>query len=396
VDRSAFVGMKARTLSGERATEAQAHPRDLALFDAIADALSRESDVSAMLAGALESVASHLDLETGWVWLLDPQTNHFYLAAERGLPPYLQEPVQMTGEACWCMESFFDGDFASKNVDVIACSRLRGAESEALTGGLRHHASIVLRFGERELGIMNLTGRHWRPLSEHELRLLSTIGAQLGLAIERARLADETITLARSDERARMAREIHDTLAQDLTAISLQLEHALRRLESGEARERVDRALEVARESLRRARESVLNLRVDPLDGKPLAAALGAMARRFTSQTGILATFSGNLAVVLPHGEEVELFRIASEALTNVERHAHARRAEVRLYAADGAVALEIADDGVGYDGEVVKERYGVVGMRERARSVGGTLSIARRTPQRGTLVEARIPKGAA
>jgi len=368
-------------------------PRDLALFDAVADALSRQSDTSAMLSAALESVATHLDLETGWVWLLDPQTNHFYLAAERGLPPYLQEPVQMTGDACWCMESFFDGDFASKNVDVIACSRLRGAGSEALTGGLRHHASVVLRFGAHELGIMNLTGRHWRPLSEHELRLLSTIGAQLGLAIERARLADETITLARSDERSRIAREIHDTLAQDLTAISLQLEHALRRLGAGEARERVDRALEVARDSLRRARESVLNLRVDPLDGRPLAAALGALTRRFTSETGILATFAGELFVTLPHATEVELFRIATEALTNVERHAHARRVDVRLRTTDDGLVMDVSDDGVGYDGQRVAERYGVVGMRERARAAGGSLSIARRTPQRGTVVETRVPK---
>jgi two-component system NarL family sensor kinase len=371
--------------------------RDLALLDAVADALSRETEVGAMLTRALEIVATQLDIETGWVWLLDPQTNAFYLAAERGLPPYLQEPVQMTGEACWCMESFLDGDFASKNVDVIACSRLRGAPSAEQTRGLRHHASIVLRFGARELGIMNLTGRHWHPLSEHELHLLSTLGAQVGLAIERARLAGDTITLARSDERTRMAREIHDTLAQDLTAIALQLEGAARRLPAAdEARERVDRALGVARDALRRARESVLNLRVDPLDGKPLAAALAATTRRFTSQTGILATLSGDLALALPHAVEVELFRIAGEALTNVERHAHARRVAVRLYASGNDVCLDVADDGVGHgatsgDGA----RYGVVGMRERAAALGGTFTMGAGTDGRGTHVAVCVPLGA-
>jgi two-component system, NarL family, sensor kinase len=375
------------------ATEASAGA-ELALLDALAGALSRESSASAMLARALDVVATHFDLETGWIWLLDPQTDRFYLAAERNLPPFLQEPVQMTGEVCWCMESFFDGDFASKNVDVIACSRLRDAEDAASAGGLRHHASVVLRFGDRELGIMNVTGRHWRRLSERELSLLSTIGAQLGLAIERARLADETLALARSDERTRMAREIHDTLAQDLTAIALQLEHALRRLrdESG-ARESVQRALGVARESLGRARESVLNLRADPLGGRPLPSALASLTRAFTSRTGILATFASDAVVPIAHATEVELYRIASEALTNVERHAQARRVEVSLRASDDGVRLAVEDDGIGYDGNSGRERrYGVLGMAERAQAARGTFSIGA-VPGRGTRVEAVIPR---
>jgi two-component system NarL family sensor kinase len=374
--------------------------RELALFGAVADALSRETDVRASLERTLEIVSAHLDLETGWIWLLDSQTRDFYLAAARNLPPYLQEPVQMTGEQCWCMESFFDGDFVSDNVDVIECSRLRKgyrSGAEALTGGLRYHASVALRFGDRQLGIMNLTGRHWRPLSKHELQLLSTIGAQVGLAIERARLADETIALARSDERARMAREIHDTLAQDLTAIGLHLESALRRLPDDETRERVDRALSVSRDSLRRARESVLNLRSDPLDGKPLPTALAALARRFTSQFGILATFAGDASVSLMHGAEVELYRVATEALTNVQRHARARRVDVHLRADDAEVVLSVVDDGIGYTpAPADSDRYGVVGMEERVRGLGGAFSIARGPDSRGTVVEARVPRATA
>jgi two-component system NarL family sensor kinase len=346
-----------------------------------------------MLARTLDALAEHFDLETGWVWLLDRETNHFYLAAERNLPPYLQEPVQMTGDVCWCMESFFDGDFASKNVDVIACSRLRSAPSPALTEGLRHHASVVLRFGERELGIMNLTGRRWRPLSEQELRVLSTIGAQVGLAVERSRLADDTVTLTRSDERARVAREIHDTLAQDLTAIALQLEHVLRRLPAAsEERSAVERALGVSRESLRRLRESLWNLRSDPLEGKPLGAALAALTRRFASRTGILTTLSGNLAPALPHAAEIELYRIAAEALTNVERHAGARRVAIALRSTAHEIVMDIEDDGVGYDARPQEGHYGVIGMSERARALGGSISVSRSAASGGTRVEARIP----
>jgi two-component system, NarL family, sensor kinase len=368
--------------------------RDLDLLDAVAEALSRHDNANVMLARALDAIGEHFGLETGWVWLLDAQTKRFYLAAERNLPPYLQQPVQMTGEVCWCMESFLDGDFASQNVDVIACSRLRSAESAALTGGLRHHASVVLRFGKRELGIMNLTGRSWHPLPPAALRLLSTVGVQIGMAIERIRLAEETANLARSDERARIAREMHDTLAQDLTAIGLQLEHAERHLSPGDGvRQRIEQALDVARTSLQRTRESLGNLRADPLGGRSLGSALAALTRRFTTETGILATLEVAGAAALSHDVEVQLYRIASEALANVERHARARRVDVLLRTDAQAAVLTIDDDGIGFDaGRVGDARYGIVGMAERAREAGGALAVRPRPGGPGTRVEARVP----
>ena len=136
---------------------------------------------------------------------------------------------------------------------------------------------------------MNVTGSEWRKLTPTELRLLSTIAYQAGIAIERARLAQESTRLARAEERTRLAREIHDTLAQGLTAIALHIEGALPYLEHdpGRARERLTRALEATRESLEEARRSVLNLRTGLPAGKPLGEALGALARRLTAETGV-------------------------------------------------------------------------------------------------------------
>src|SRR5207249_9299306 len=112
-------------------------------------------------------------------------------------------------------------------------------------------------------------------LTREELRLLSTIAYQTGIAVERARLAEESTRLARAEERTRLAREIHDTLAQALTAIGLHIEGALPHLDSNprRARERLERALGMAREGLEEARRSVLDLRAAPLAGKPLAEA---------------------------------------------------------------------------------------------------------------------------
>jgi two-component system NarL family sensor kinase len=372
------------------------HERDVALFGAIASALTA-TDLERALEAALREIVDALDLAAGWIWLVDPQTERFYLAAAHELPPYLSEPVQMTGDPCWCMESFVDGDFDSKNVDIIACSRLRRGAREggqALTRGLQSHASIVLRFGERRLGIMNVCPPVPRKLSERDLRLLSVTGAQLGLAVERGRLAEEEATAARSAERARLAREIHDTLAQDLTAIALQLESALRDVQpDSPAATRIATALDVARASLAQARASVLGLRTDPLGGRALPAALAALARQLTSETGMRVTLHEHGATQLPYEAEGELFRIASEALNNARLHARASRIEIEL-ARDGEdVVLRIRDDGVGFDPAVRDdERYGLRGMEERAAVAGGALRVAS-DGARGTLIEARVPR---
>jgi len=194
--------------------------RDVALFEALATALGAPA-LGDALDGALGAIVRALDLAAGWIWIVDTDTKRFYLAAAFELPPYLREPVQMTGDLCWCMESFEDGDFDSTNVEWLSCSRLRRGQREggaALTLGLQSHASVALRFGDRRLGIMNLCPPPRRRLSDAELQLLAATGAQIGLAVERGRLAETGASAARSAERARLAREIHDTLAQDLKA----------------------------------------------------------------------------------------------------------------------------------------------------------------------------------
>ncbi len=301
----------------------------------------------------------------------------------------------MTGDPCWCMESFVDGDFDSKNVDTISCSRLRRGRDEpgAPTLGLQSHASVLLRFGDRRLGIMNLCPPVGRRLSATDLQLLSAIGAQIGLAIERGRLAEAGANAARSDERARLAREIHDTLAQDLTAIALQLESALRDPAlDGPPAERVRTALDCARTSMTRARASVLSLRADPLQGGSLAAALAALARKTSSETGMRVAFHERSAPALPYETEVELYRIAAEALANARMHAGASRIDLELIGtAGGAFALRVRDDGSGFDPAARDaDRYGLVGMEERARLAGAVLRIESK-PGEGTCIEVAV-----
>jgi len=370
--------------------------RELSIVNAVAEVLNSAPEVRQALQRTLALVADLLGLQTAWVWLRDADTGHFYSAAAHNLPPYLQEPVRMTGRPCWCIQSFKAGKLTPKNIGVFECSRLypavRSGRVES-TAGVSGHASIPLYFRDTPLGIMNVGSEAWRTLRPDELRLLSTIGYQVGLAVERARLAEASTQLARIEERTRIAREIHDTLAQGLTGIALNIEGAMRYLEHDpeRARRRLELALGASRESLEEARRSVLDLRGATLQ-RPLPEALRALARAFTSDTGVWVQVRSPGVDWLPEQVELELYRIAQEALANVRRHAQAGEVEIELQTPQGAVRLSIRDNGQGFDPKQLGEgRHGVLGMKERARLVGGRLRLRSR-PGGPTSITVLIP----
>jgi two-component system NarL family sensor kinase len=352
---------------------------ELRVLKTIAEVLNGTNAVDEALQATLEQVASLLGLETGWIWLIDPHSGRFYSAAAQRLPPFLREPLRMTGRPCWCLSAFRDGALTSGNIDVMECSRLCAAvapRDRAGTHGLRYHASIPLYFGDRPLGIMNVAAPAWRRLTPRELDLLSTIASQVGVAIERARLAGETVRAARIEERTRLAREIHDTLAQRLTAIALHLEAAITATPPrSPARIELNRALELSRSGLDEARGSMRQLRT--AGERPLADAFDSLAHAFTAESGIRvhARFSGHPA--LTSAEEDDLFRIAREALTNIRKHARATDADLSLTARGMRLRLEIADNGRGFDPRSRTAGFGVIGMRERARALGARLRIS-------------------
>ena len=374
--------------------------RELAVLNAVARELNRSVSLSEALEFTLAQVAELLGLSTGWIWLLENATSEPYLAAARELPPTLaRNPRVLDGSShCYCLDTYREGDLAgAANVNVVGCSRLSGLVDG--TGGLRYHASIPLYSGEERLGIMNVAGPGWRSLSAEELQLLHTIGDLLSIAVERARLYAESTRAGAANERNRLAREIHDTLAQGLSATSLQLESAAALLDSDrapDARRPLDRALSLTRENLEEARRSVLDLRAAPLEGRTLAAALRALLDRWeTGHPGVSARFfSVNGARPLPPGVEAALYRVCQEALTNVARHANADRVTVRLTNTPQTARLSIEDDGSGTESGTEDRpaaRHGLVGMRERVERLGGTFEFESEAGS-GTRISATVP----
>ena len=371
--------------------------RELVILNEIAQALNRSVALATALQATLAQVAAHFGLHTGWIWLRNEDSGEFYLAAAQNLPPALaNNPARMEGW-CYCLESFAEGDLAgAANVDVITCSRLKKLVKG--TDGLRYHASVPLFAHGKEIGVLNVASTDWRELSADELRLLYTVGDLLGIAVERARLYARSVALGALAERNRLAREIHDTLAQGLAAIALQLETADALLDRPAQQERIRQAIQQAltltRTNLEEARRSVLDLRAAPLEGKTLAVALAALVEGITARHPALriqfSAVGGQQP--LPIAVEAGLYRVAQEAVTNLISHAAAANGKLKLVTTPKRVTLVIQDDGCGFDPEdVTPHRFGLAGMNERVKLLGGELTIESAIGV-GTVVRVVVP----
>jgi two-component system NarL family sensor kinase len=370
--------------------------RELTILNAIAQALNHSIDLDEALSTALAQVAELLGLHTGWTWLLDEQTGQSYLAAAQDLPPALANNPQRMEGSCYCLDTFQAGDLeGAANVNVVTCSRLWGLVDG--TDGLRYHASIPLYAQDKQLGVLNVASTDWRELSAEDLQLLHTIGDLLSIAIERARLFARSVRLGAVEERNRLAREIHDTLAQGLSGIALHLETADALAEAGVDQDRVVQAvrhaLTLTRANLEEARRSMLDLRAAPLEGRSLAEALADLIEKGIVQGGPEIRFEvmgGHRP--LPLRVEVGLYRIAQEAFTNVASHANARHVSLRLMTTPNQIRLTVEDDGRGFDpSQVPKGRYGLIGMNERVKALGGTLKLESNLDA-GTRLEVIVP----
>jgi len=218
------------------------------------------------------------------------------------------------------------------------------------------------------------------------------------LEATRSELAAAEREGGRLAERQRLARDIHDTLAQGFVSIVLQLQAAEADLpaDAAEARGHLERARRTARDNLAEARRLVWDLRPEALSAAPLGEALGRLAGRVAEETGLAATatVTGTPQPLSPDAE-VTLLRVTQEALANVTRHAAAGRVAVTLSYMDGEATLDVRDDGSGFtptaDGFGPNGGLGLRGMRERVEALGGRLAVET-APGRGTTIAVTVP----
>jgi signal transduction histidine kinase len=311
---------------------------------------------------------------------------------------YLAGPWRWVGSAFVAV--FFamaqDGGFHRPTASLVAIWLLLACVDVGLVGGF-------IRLGVRTEEQNQARKGMIAELAEANQRLEQIMAENTGL---QAQLLTQAREAGAGDERQRMAREIHDTLAQGLTGIITQLEAAQQTGDDAERKRRIGNATQLARDSLAEARRSVRALRPQALEGSRLPEALAGEVARWSATSGVAAETEVTGEARALHPEvEVTLLRVAQEALANVARHASASRAGVTLSYMEDVVTLDVRDDGIGFaasangDGTAADEAggshaqggFGLIAMRQRVNRLAGQLEIESE-PGAGTAVSASLP----
>lgn len=260
--------------------------------------------------------------------------------------------------------------------------------------------AVPIRIGERVLGGLYLAEKaNGAEFDEADQTKLERFAVQAALAIENARLHRQVRVLAVADERERIAREMHDSLAQVLGYVNTKAQAIQELLRAGKverAEEHLGQLSGAAREAYVDVRENILGLRITVEGSRTFAEILDDYFERWQDQSDIQVEFDTSTpAPAITSEAELQLLRIIQEALSNVRKHAHARRATITMRERDGLLVTTIEDDGTGFDPELLGRgdfpRFGLTIMQERAESVGGRFEIGPGTGG-GTRIEVELP----
>ena len=362
--------------------------RELATLNSIISVATHSLDLREILADALDKTAEQMDFEAGAAITLEADHGGPQLVTQRGFDGAQALELARAGAA----SAQVDDETGGGGVVAFEPADLRGE-------GLRRHVAelglqmlvrVPLRTKGRTLGIFLLARRSPVPCSEEEISLLTSIGQQVGVAMENARLYDQAEATATTAERSRLARELHDAVTQTLFSASLIADVIPRLWERNpeDGLRSLEELRQLTRGALAEMRTMLLEMRPESLARSDLKALLTQLADAFVGRVRVPVDLALQGDCELPHEVKLAFYRIAQEALSNIAKHSGAQRVGVRLECRPGELDLRIEDDGLGFDvGEVPAGHLGIAIMRERAASVGAELKV-RSQPGQGTTVE--------
>ena len=263
---------------------------------------------------------------------------------------------------------------------------------------MRSFLGVPIRVRDEVIGAFYLTekesGTTFAPADQEVIELLA---AHAAIAITNAGLFERSRELSIVAERNRLALELHDAVSQKLFSLVLTAEAAATHFDRDPtaARAQLDRLRALSREALDELRSLIMGLRPPELDRDGLAATLRKQAEMLQRIHGVPITLTADGEATLQDSTELDILRIANEAMHNAVRHASAHAVMVRLSAGDGTLVLEVSDDGTGFDPDrpdLRARHLGLTSMQERARELGGVLEIRSR-PGAGTTVHLELPR---
>ena len=383
--------------------------RELSTLYAVATVTSQHLPLNAMLQQSLAAVLKALEGHAGAVQLLDEADRCLRLSAHTGIPEAALADLSQIplgqGLDNWVVEH--DRPLVVPNVSLDP--RHISARQTGDWWESRNYLGVPMHVQGRCIGVLSVRRPAGHAFTSEAVALLSTIADQMAVAVESALLRQQAEQAIVTEERQRLARELHDSLTQALYSLTLLAETGHRQVaagDQGQALEQLATIRETAQQALKEMRLLVYALRPTVLESEGLVSALRqrleAVEQRAGMETRLLVEGADALQAFgqqSPRREEA-LYRIALEALNNAYRHAAAAQINMRLSMHEQQIEMDITDNGQGFDPGALENRggQGLTSMRERAEKLGGTFNLFS-TPGQGTTVQVKFdykPEGEA
>lgn len=347
----------------------------------VAQTLPASLDLDEVLDSTVTRMRSLVDHDAITVLLLDPVDQRFQPARVHGfspcpspthdeLPPPLRTVI--ASPKTLLLDTIADGNGLAPNA------------RSGLYTALRARGALV--------GLLAIESERAEAFGQQQAEIVHGLAEPFGIAIDNARLFGQIRTVGANEERSRIARDLHDHIGSSLALLGFEVDRAVAVAGRGEP---VEDALRELREQVTavvvQVRETLYDLRTDVTEARDLGATLAEFLERVERRSGLAVHLRTAMLDRLPLVHERELWQIAREAVTNVERHAGATHIDIDLDQAEGTTRLVISDDGTGLNTRAPRaDSYGMLGMRERAAGIGADLRVES-PPDGGTTIRVEL-----
>lgn len=365
-------------------------PTRTSLLKEIAEFLNEETEMYSMMHGALKKLVSGSNFHTGWIFFIDEEGNH-ELVAEEALPPALTHNScqYMTEGTCWCVTAYQNKKL-TKASNIITCSRIVKATKEHhdKTDGITHHATVPLRSGNEQFGLLNIATPNTKRYSEEDLELLESVAFQIGSAIKRILLTDQEKEAARINERNRLARDLHDSVNQMLFSLKITA-HAAKSLDDHEAAKKAFQTIEETSQS------AVNEMRALIWQLKPIGLEQGLISaiKQYSQLIHIEPEFEVEGLIDLPNTIEENVYRIIQESLNNIHKHSGVNSAKLYLEQNKKSFKFKVVDNGKGFESQDLDNKlsHGLRNIKQRVQGMKGHVDIKSKLNE-GTEIVISIP----
>lgn len=362
----------------------------LALLKEIAEFLNEETEIASVTQGALKSLIQGSNFTTGWIFFINQEGQH-KLESYVDLPPSLManECHYIKDGTCWCVNAFNKGKL-NKASNIVNCSRINLA-SKALPSQndkVTHHATVPLKSGSEQFGILNVASPNTERYSDEDLELLESVAFQLGSAIKRIYLTDHEKEVAKINERNRLARDLHDSVNQMLFSVKLTAHAAYGLTDETIAKQAFQTIEETSQNAVNEMRALIWQLKPVGLE-QGLVHALTAYGKL----VNINLEIEVEGLIDLSNDIEENIYRALQECINNVKKHANTDKLLIKMTQSNRQLEIIVEDHGTGFNMEEVNvmSSHGLTNIKQRVKLLNGRVDI-HSIPNQGTKIKIHIP----